>query len=75
MTGTETPALAGGDAANGRFAWHHADCGTIYADTLDEAIAAAHTRLDAIDPVTASQKCVNVQRAGFNTTPKDWKPA
>lgn len=72
MNDTAPTPLAGGDAAHGRFAWHHADCGTIYADTQDEAIAAAHTRLDAHDPATAAQKCIHVQRVGFNTTPGDW---
>lgn len=64
----------GTDAARGRFAWHHADCGTIYADSLDDAVQIAYERLSLIDPATANQKCGAVARVGFNTTPADWKP-
>lgn len=73
MSEDDTPRIAGGDAAHGRFEWHHADAGTIYADTLDDAIAHAKTRLDTHDPATSAQKCVHVARVGFNATPQEWR--
>lgn len=75
MTDTEAkPKIIGGDAAHGRFEYFHKDCGTIYADNAEEAVAHAFTRLSAIDATNAAASAINVQLIGVNQTPKDWKP-
>lgn len=75
MTDTEAkPKVIGGDAAHGRFEYFHKDCGTIYADNQEKAVAYAFTRLHAHDSTNAAQSAIHVQLVGVNQTPKDWKP-
>lgn len=75
MSDTDTaPRVIGGDAAQGRFEYFHKDCGTIYADSQEEATAHAFTRLSAHDAGNAAASCINVRLVGVNQTPGDWKP-
>lgn len=74
MNATESPVtLPGGDATKGRFEWFHNACGTIYADTLDDAIACAYHRIVKHDPANAAQSCKHVERVGYNAAHgSDW---
>lgn len=75
MSPTEAPALPGpgGDPTKGRFEWFSASCGTIYADTEDDAIACAYHRILPSDPGHAAREAVNVTRVGYNAAHgTDW---
>lgn len=65
--------LPGGDATKGRFQWFHNACGTIYADTEDDAIACAYHRILAHDPGNAAAAAIHVERVGYNAAHgSDW---
>lgn len=73
MSTNDPTALPGGDATKGRFEWFHNQCGTIYADTLDDAIACAYHRILPSDPTHAASACINVVRVGYNAAHgSDW---
>lgn len=74
MSPTESPVtLPGGDATKGRFEWFHNACGTIYADTEDDAIACAYHRILPHDPGNAAASAVRVERVGYNAAHgSDW---
>lgn len=74
MSTVESPVnLPGGDATKGRFEWFHNACGTIYADTLDDAIACAYHLIARHDPSNAAQSCRHVERVGYNAAHgSDW---
>lgn len=73
MTDTLPTELPGGDATKGRFEWFHNACGTIYADTEDDAIACAYHRILPHDPGNAATQAMNIERVGYNAAHgSDW---
>lgn len=58
----------GGDWTKGRFEFFHDACGTIFADSVDDAIDFAYQRIKLHDPMHAAAYAAGVRRVGFNVS-------